>query len=110
MDEYKREKLLAIFYPLIVGAGFIGSVTTAIAWNHWKYALDTCVEVNCGCILNGRNTITYFIGGHIAYCHLATFGLLFPLLAAVILGTYHVWRVCMSSSPSRTHTVRQRFS
>lgn len=110
MDETKREKLLAISYPLLIACGFICCVTSATAWNHWKYVLDTCVnEINCGCILNGISTITYFTGGHVAYCHVATFALLFPMLAAFILGSYHVWRVCMSSNHSRTHTMRQRY-
>lgn len=113
-----HEKLLAIFYPLVVACGFICSVTTAVAWNHWKYVLDTCVqssytsiyEVNCGCILKGLSTITYFIGGHVGYCHWATFGLLLPIFVAIIFGCYHVWRVCFGVRRRRyaQHTVRQR--
>lgn len=109
---YDQEKLLAIFYPLVIGCGFVCTITTAIAWHHWKYVLDTCVEVNCGCILNGISTITYFTGGHVAYCHWATFGLVLPVLMAVIFGSYHVWRVCMSSGSSRRghqQTVHKRY-
>lgn len=114
-----HEKLLAIFYPLIVACGFICSVTTAVAWNHWKYVLDTCVtpsytsyyEVNCGCILKGLSTITYFVGGHVGYCHWATFGLLLPIFVAIIFGCYHVWRVCFGIRGKRhgQQTVRQRY-
>lgn len=111
MAKWDQEKLLAIFYPLIIAFGFICSVTVAIAWSHWKYVLDTCVEVNCGCILNGISTITYFTGGHVAYCHFATFGLLLPILVAIVFGVYHVFRVCMTSGKRRRRnqqTVRQR--
>lgn len=110
MDPQRSEKLLAYFYPLIIAFGFLCSITSAIAWNHWKYVLDTCVERNCGCILNGVSTITYFTGGHVAYCHFATYGLLISIAVAVLLGTYHVWRVCMSTGNRRVsrHSVRQR--
>lgn len=114
-----HEKLLAIFYPLVVACGFICSVTTAVAWSHWKYVLNTCVptgtdyynnERNCGCILKGLSTITYFIGGHYGYCIWATFGLLLPMFVAIIFGCYHVWRVCFGVRGRRhgQHTVRQR--
>lgn len=116
MVKYDQERLLAIYYPLIVAFGFVCSVCTAIAWNHWKYVLDTCVnEINCGCILNGVSTITYFTGGHVAYCHWATFGLILPILVAIVFGCYHVFRVCFVSGSKRRrrreqHTVRQRYT
>lgn len=107
---YDQEKLLAIFYSLVVGCSFVCSVTTAIAWHHWKYVLDTCVDLNCGCVLNGLSTITYFTGGHISYCYFASFGPALPVLMAAIFGCYHVWRVCMSSGRTRRgrQTVEQR--
>jgi hypothetical protein len=71
MDQYSAEKLLAFFYPAIAIFSGITAASTAVAWNHWKYVLDVCVEENCGCILNGRSTPTYFVGGHVAYCHWA---------------------------------------
>lgn len=115
MDQYAHEKLLAIFYPLIVAFGFICTVTTAIVWDHWKYVLNTCgyeYAKNCGCILKGSSTITYFIGGPIGYCHWAAFGLLISIFFAVIFGSYHVYRVCISSRKNRiaTHTVKQRYT
>lgn len=110
LDPHKSERLLAHFYPLIIAFGFICSVTSAVAWNHWKYVLDTCVERNCGCILNGVSTITYFTGGHIAYCHFATFGLFISIAVALIFGSYHVFRICISSGSHRAsrRSVRQR--
>lgn len=111
MDPRTREKLLSYFYPLIVVLGFVCTITSAIVWNHWKYVLDTCVERNCGCILNGVSTITYFTGGHIAYCHYVTFALVLSAAAGVVFGSYHLWRTCMSKNSMRAsrHSVRQRF-
>lgn len=112
MDTKKDEKFLSYFYPLIVVFGFVCTITSAIAWNHWKYVLDTCVERNCGCILNGVSTITYFTGGHIAYCHYVTFALLFSAAVAIVFGCYHLWRLCMAKGSGRSasrHSVRQRF-
>lgn len=111
MGPQKCEKLLSYIYPIIIVCGVVCGVTSAIVWNHWKYVLDTCVERNCGCILNGVSTITYFTGGHIAYCHYVTFALLLSMAVALILGSYHIWRVCMSKgsrTPNR-HSVRQRY-
>lgn len=110
MSPYKSEKILSYFYPLIILFGFVCSVTSAVAWNHWKYVLDTCVERNCGCILNGVSTITYFTGGNILYCHYATFGLFMSIAAALFFGSFHVWRICIMSSVQRTsrHSMRQR--
>lgn len=112
MGPYKSEKLLAYCYPILIALGFVCSVTTAVAWNHWKYVLDTCVDrENCGCILNGVSTITYFRGGHIAYCHYATFGLILSMAIALIFGSFHVFRVCISTGYKRSssHSVRQRW-
>ena len=111
MDQYSAEKGLAIFYPIVIALSFICSVTSAIAWTHWKYVLDACPETNCGCYLYGRTTYTYFEGGHIAYCHLAVYGLILPIIFGVIFGCYHVYRVCMGTGKRRsgkTH-IRQRY-
>jgi len=111
MDQYNHEKKLSILYPLIGFFSLVACITSAIAWNHWKFVLDVCVETNCGCILNGFTTLTYFTGGHVAYCHWATYGPLLSILFCVIFGLYHVFRVCMGTGKSRTGTttVKQRF-
>lgn len=110
MNQNKSEKYLSICYPLLVVFGLMCLITSAVAWNHWKYVLDTCVERNCGCILNGVTTISFFTGGHIAYCHYVTFALLLSIAAALVFGSYHVWRSCMSNDVRRVsrHSVRQR--
>ncbi|XP_059617598.1 uncharacterized protein LOC132262357 [Phlebotomus argentipes] len=111
MDEYTLERLLAWFYPLIAAFSLVATVTFAVAWNHWKYVLDTCdPRLFCGCIFNARSTPTYFVGSHVAYCYWATVGPLLGAAVAVFFGTYHVWRVCMGKGRSRTGTttVKQR--
>lgn len=111
MNQKKSENLLIYIYPVIVVLGIVCVISTAIAWNHWKYVLDTCVERNCGCILNGVSTITYFTGGNIIYCHYGAFALLLSIAVAVVFGSYHFWRVCMLKSGGRRvsrHSVRQR--
>lgn len=121
MDSYTSEKLLSICYPLIILFAFICSVTTAIAYNHWKYVLDTCVpttqsnyydnwKTNCGCILNGMSTPTYFTGGNTAYCQWTMYGLILPIIFCIIFGSHHLFRVCMNKGKTRTGTttVKQR--
>lgn len=96
---------------MIICFGLVCGVTSAIAWNHWKYVLDTCVDHNCGCIFNGLSTITYFTGGNILYCHYATFGQLISIAAAVIFGSYHLWRICILTDGRKIgrHSIRQRY-
>lgn len=111
MSPQNSEKLLAYIYPLITCFGFVCGITSAITWNHWKYVLDTCVDRNCGCILNGVSTITYFTGGHIFYCHFATFGLVVSVVVATVFGSYYVWRICISTErhKMKRHSMRQRY-
>lgn len=110
MDQFTIERGLAILYPLIIALSFICCVTSAVAWTHWKYVLDTCIETNCGCYLFGLSSRTYFTGGHVAYCHFAVYGLVFPVIFAIIFGCFHVFRVCMGSGKRKTGTatVKQR--
>ncbi|XP_055372241.1 uncharacterized protein LOC129606145 [Condylostylus longicornis] len=110
MDQYSAEKGLAIFYPLIILLSFICTVCSTVLWNHWKYVLDLCPETNCGCFLYGRSTYSTYEGGHIAYCHFAAYGMVFPIIFSLIFGSYHVYRVCMGKGKPRTGTatVRQR--
>lgn len=111
MNEYDSERRLAYLYPLIGALSFICCISTAVAWHHWQYVLDTCVETNCGCILNGLSTPTFFTGGHIAYCHWATYGLVLPIIFCFIFGIFHLFRVCCGRPRGHTSTatVRQRW-
>lgn len=110
MDTYSSEKLLAFFYPLIIFMSILCCITSGIAWVHWRHVLNACPITNCGCFLNGHSTYNEFEGGHIAYCHFATYGLILPLFFAVILGIYHVYRVCMGTGKRKqgVTTLRQR--
>lgn len=110
MSQYGAEKALAFFYPLVMITSVICCITSAVAWTHWRYVLNACPDTNCGCFLHGRSTYTSFEGGHIAYCHYATYGLVLPLIFAVIFGLYHVYRICMGTAKrkSGTTTIRQR--
>ncbi|XP_013102486.1 uncharacterized protein LOC106083780 [Stomoxys calcitrans] len=107
---YAAERSLAYLYPIVIASSVICCVTSGIGWSHWRYALNGCPETNCGCYLYGRNTFRSFDGGHIAYCHYATYGLILPLLFCVSLGIYHVYRVCLGTGKrkSGTTTIRQR--
>ncbi|XP_014095499.1 uncharacterized protein [Bactrocera oleae] len=108
--SYGAEKTLAYLYPLIIGTSVICCITSGVAWAHWRYVLNACPESNCGCILHGRSTYSSFEGGHIAYCHFATYGLIFPLLFAIVLGIYHAYRICMGTTKRKagTTTIRHR--
>ncbi|XP_058058414.1 uncharacterized protein LOC131209374 [Anopheles bellator] len=110
MNQHKSEKQLAYLYPLIATLSFICCISTTVAWQHWQYVLDTCIERNCGCILHGRSTPTYFTGGHVAYCHWASYGLVLPIIFCFIFGIFHVSRVFFGGHRRRpgTATVRQR--
>lgn len=108
MEQGGAEKLLACLYPLIASMSFICTVTSAVAWNHWKYVLDTCVEVNCGCILHGMSTPTYFTGGHVAHCHWAVYGPLIAILISLIFGVFHCFRYCFGKGQNRSGTTTVR--
>ncbi|XP_075159561.1 uncharacterized protein LOC142232778 [Haematobia irritans] len=108
--SYGAERYLAYLYPIVIASSIICCITAGIGWTHWRYVLNGCPETNCGCFLYGRNAFRSFDGGHIAYCYFATYGLIFPLLFCIVLGIYHVYRVCMGvgKRKSGTTTIRQR--
>ncbi|KAI9584943.1 uncharacterized protein LOC119634400 [Glossina fuscipes] len=108
--SYKAERALSFFYPLVVGSSVVCCITSAVLWSHWRYVLNACPETNCGCFLHARSTYTSFEGGHIAYCHYSTYGLLLPLFFSIILCIYHVYRVCLGTAKTKsgTATIRQR--
>ncbi|TDG48713.1 hypothetical protein AWZ03_004825 [Drosophila navojoa] len=108
--SYGAERALSYLYPFIIGASLICCITSAVAWTHWRYVLNACPDTNCGCVLHGRTTYNSFEGGNIAYCHYATYGLLLPLVFAVVLGIYHCYRMCIGKGQPKagTTTIRQR--
>ncbi|XP_026465045.1 uncharacterized protein LOC113367677 [Ctenocephalides felis] len=98
MIQYSSERWLTFLYGLIMVCGTVCSGACAVAWNHWKFVLDTCtIDVTCGCILNARSTHRYFTGGHVSYCHWAVYGLLPSVAVALVFFMYHGYRVCINS-------------
>lgn len=66
MDQGKAEKALTISYALITFMGAITSITSGIAWGHWKETLDKCVRgKNCSCILYGTHSYSQYFQGKV---------------------------------------------
>lgn len=112
VTAYNSERYLAFLYTTGGVASLIQIICTAIVWLHWRVVLNTCAgnfqsytsyydERDCGCILYGRDTLSYFVGSHVGYCYWATFGLVIPLIFSFIFGCYHVYRVCCRSNKPR---------
>jgi len=112
VTAYNAERYLAFLYTTGGVASLIQIICTAIVWLHWRVVLNTCAgnfqsytsyydERDCGCILYGRDTLSYFVGSHVGYCYWATFGLVIPLIFSFIFGCYHVYRVCCRSNKPR---------
>ncbi|KAH8383872.1 hypothetical protein KR009_010953 [Drosophila setifemur] len=108
--SYEAERALSFLYPMAIVSSLICCISSAVAWTHWRYVLNACPDTNCGCVLHSRSTYSSFEGGNIAYCHYATYGLLLPLLFAVVLGVYHGYRMCIGRGKPKagTATIRQR--
>ncbi|CAH0546100.1 unnamed protein product [Brassicogethes aeneus] len=103
MDQLKAEQRLTIIYVLTSIFGAVASITSGIAWGHWKQTLDQCIGRNCSCILFGEHTPSKFLGGSNGYCIWVTFGPLFLVFFCVGLTCFHGYRVLFSSRapPSR---------
>lgn len=129
MSQVIAEKRLLISYSLCAVLGAVASITTGIAWGHWKLTLDQCVNgKNCSCILYGQHTpskflgktenskknylpiffILFFLGGNAAPCIWVTFGPLFYVLFCIALSCFHGYRVIFSSRSVKTRTVMSK--
>jgi len=120
MDDRQAEKYLYRLFSLILVLSLICSISTGIAWYHWKDVLDVCgtyqgrygqyEDPKCGCILHAYSTATYFTGGHLALCGWVTYGPLVPAFFCFLLGSFHMYRICCGVNPRRTETrtVRNR--
>lgn len=111
MQPKQAEYLLAIFY----GNSMILSVTSIIslvtAWQHWSWTLDSCFNVNCGCILYGTNTFNTFIGGDVKLCYFTAYALIPIAVIGLCLGSYHGYRCCIDKNldkPKRLNGVMTR--
>ncbi|RZB58836.1 uncharacterized protein BDFB_007602 [Asbolus verrucosus] len=106
MGQAITEKRLTITYVLCTIAGATASITTGIAWGHWKPTLDQCVNgKNCSCILYGQHTPSKFLGGNAAPCIWVTFGPLFYVLFCISMACFHGYRVLFSMQSVKTRTV-----
>ena len=119
LSRYDSERALAFLYSIGGFASLLGTICSAVVWLHWRVVLNTCAgnfqsyasyydERDCGCILYGRDTLTYFVGSSVGYCYWATFGLIVPLFFCFIFGCYHVYRVCCRSNKPRVARMNVR--
>lgn len=128
VDQGSVEKKLALTYILCTAAGAIASITSGIAWGHWKQTLDQCVGRNCTCILYGEHTYNIFLGnlnranwdaskklqyflflgGDASSCIWVTFGPLIYILFTIGLSVFHGYRVLFSMKKTRTRTIMSK--
>ncbi|XP_018321583.1 uncharacterized protein LOC108734465 [Agrilus planipennis] len=108
MEQRVAESKLYILYIFIAVFSASSSITTGIAWGHWKQTLDQCIGRNCSCILYGYHTPTHFLGGDLAPCIWVTFGPLFYLLFIIGLACFHGYRVIFASKNNVTRTIPSR--
>lgn len=95
MDEKRAESLLGALYSLTGILSTISIVCLVIPWQHWSRTLDSCIDVDCGCILYGINTFSTFFGGDVKICHFGTYSLIPVLIFGLCLGIYHGYRSCI---------------
>ncbi|KAJ3629340.1 hypothetical protein MTP99_013736 [Tenebrio molitor] len=109
MSQAVQEKRLLITYSICTVLGAVASITTGIAWGHWKLTLDQCVNgKNCSCILYGQYTPSKFLGGNNGACIWVTFGPLFYVLFCISMACFHGYRVLFSSRSVKTRTVMSK--
>lgn len=106
MDQLKIEKLLSICYAVCAVLGGSVSITTGVAWGHWRLTLDQCVGRNCSCILFGEHTPTIFLGGDNGHCIWITFGPLLYVFFCLCMVCFHGYRVLFTTHYPRNRTTR----
>uniref|UniRef100_A0A1B6CGA4 Uncharacterized protein n=1 Tax=Clastoptera arizonana TaxID=38151 RepID=A0A1B6CGA4_9HEMI len=87
--------------------GVTSSVSLAIVWSYWNYALNSCVneEENCGCILYSTATFNTFTGGTRFFCRFYTYIQIPVVFWAVFTLFFHTYRVCI---PTKSKRFRRR--
>lgn len=95
MNPKQAELRLAILYISSVIFSVTSIISLVTAWQHWSWTLDSCISVNCGCILYGINTFSTFIGGDVKLCHFGSYGLVPVIVIGLCLGGYHGYRCCI---------------
>ena len=105
MKEMQGEKLLTVLYWSGAVFSTISAVSLVVPWQYWAWTLDSCIDVDCECILYGVNTFSTFMGGDVKICHFASYGLLPAISVGLILGLYHGYRSCIDRGLDGPRTV-----
>lgn len=107
MNGMQAEKRLAILYSSAAVFSTISSVSLVVAWQHWAWTLDSCINVDCECILYGVNTFSTFMGGDVKLCHFGTYAVVPAVFFGLVLGVYHGYRSCISRNLDGPRGVRR---
>ncbi|XP_014474929.1 PREDICTED: uncharacterized protein LOC106744554 [Dinoponera quadriceps] len=92
MTPKQAEGWLAILYGASMVLSVVSIISMVTAWQHWSWTLDSCFNVNCGCILYGMKTVTMFIGGDVKLCHFSAYALIPVIVIGLCLSAYHGYR------------------
>ncbi|XP_012286224.1 uncharacterized protein LOC105702872 [Orussus abietinus] len=95
----QAESILAFLYSASLVLSVTSAVSLVVAWQHWSWTLDVCINIDCGCILYGVNTFSTFMGGDAKLCHFGVSGLAPAAFFGLCLGGYHGYRVCIDKGP-----------
>lgn len=95
MTPRRAEYWLTILYVGSMVLSVVSVISLVTAWQHWAWTLDSCIEVDCGCILYGVNTFSTFLGGDVKLCHFGSYGLVPVIIISLCLGGYHGYRSCI---------------
>uniref|UniRef100_A0A1B6I397 Uncharacterized protein n=1 Tax=Homalodisca liturata TaxID=320908 RepID=A0A1B6I397_9HEMI len=100
------ERRLLVIYVIAFFCGLVSSASLAIPWLYWDPTLNTCININCGCILYSVVTFSSLVGGAGWLCRFAVFVQLPVLLWATAAALFHAYRICVPAKPpARRRTV-----
>uniref|UniRef100_A0A1B6KZV4 Uncharacterized protein n=1 Tax=Graphocephala atropunctata TaxID=36148 RepID=A0A1B6KZV4_9HEMI len=100
------ERRLLVLYIVAFVCGLVSSASLAIPWLYWDPTLDSCIDINCGCILYTVVTFSSLVGGAGWLCRFAVFVQLPVLLWATCAALYHAYRIWIPAKPpARRRTV-----
>jgi hypothetical protein len=95
MNSRQAEVWLAIFYISAMVFSVTSIISLVTVWQYWTWTLDSCIDLDCGCILYGINTFHTFIGGDVKLCYFGSYSLIPAILIGLCLGCYHGYRCCI---------------
>ncbi|XP_015590217.1 uncharacterized protein LOC107265348 [Cephus cinctus] len=105
MNSAQAENILATLYSSSAALCIISIISLVVPWQHWDRTFNSCINLDCGCVLYGINTFGSFMGGDGKVCHFATYALVPSLLIGVCLGAYHGYRSCFTRSMDEPRTI-----